>query len=63
MGSRNGSPILRYETAIADLVPTKRLGFAFGLFNTGFGVFWFVGSALMGVLYDISVSALVYFPW
>jgi len=49
------------RAAIADLVPTERLGFAFGVFNTGYGVFWFVGSALMGVLYDISVSTLIVF--
>lgn len=49
------------KAAVGDLVPTERLGFAFGLFNTGFGVFWFVGSVLMGVLYDISISALIVF--
>ena len=49
------------RAAIADLVPTNRLGFAFGVFNTGYGLFWFVGSALMGVLYDISVSTLIVF--
>jgi MFS family permease len=49
------------RAAIADLVPTNRLGFAFGVFNTGYGAFWFVGSALMGVLYDFSVSTLIVF--
>jgi len=49
------------RAAIADLVPTERLGFAFGLFNTGYGVFWFVGSALMGILYDISAHTLIVF--
>jgi MFS-type transporter involved in bile tolerance (Atg22 family) len=49
------------KAAIADLVPASRLGFAFGLFNTGYGVFWFVGSALMGVLYDMSVNTLIVF--
>jgi MFS family permease len=49
------------RAAIADLVPTKRLGLAFGLFNTCFGVFWFAGSAVMGVLYDMSVNTLVVF--
>jgi MFS family permease len=49
------------KAAIADLVPTKRLGFAFGIFNTAFGLFWFAGSALMGVLYDVSVNTLIVF--
>jgi MFS family permease len=49
------------RAAIADLVPTNRLGFAFGLFNTGYGLFWFVGSALMGIFYDLSVNTLVAF--
>lgn len=49
------------RAAIADLVPSNRLGFAFGLFNTAYGLLWFVGSALMGVLYDISVNSLILF--
>jgi MFS family permease len=49
------------RAAIADLVPATKLGFAFGLFNTVYGLLWFVGSALMGVLYDMSVNALVVF--
>jgi MFS family permease len=49
------------KAAVADLVPTNRLGFAFGVFNTGYGVFWFVGSALMGFLYDMSVSTVIVF--
>ncbi len=49
------------RAAIAEIVPRSRLGFAFGLFNTVFGVAWFAGSALMGVLYDLSVWTLVVF--
>jgi MFS family permease len=49
------------RAAIADLVPTNRLGFAYGLFNTCYGLFWFLGSALMGVLYDTSLNTLVIF--
>jgi MFS family permease len=49
------------KAAIAGLVPINRLGFAFGIFNTAYGVFWFGGSALMGVLYDVSLPALIAF--
>jgi MFS family permease len=38
-----------------------RRGSAFGVYNMTFGIFWFAGSALMGVLYDISIQALVVF--
>ncbi|MBI5571242.1 MAG: MFS transporter [Desulfomonile tiedjei] len=49
------------RAAIAEMVPRNRLGFAFGLFNTAYGVAWFLGSALMGFLYDASVTGLVIF--
>jgi len=31
------------------------------VFNSGYGLFWFAGSALMGVLYDVSLPALIAF--
>jgi MFS family permease len=49
------------RAAIAGLVPTNRLGFAFGTFNMAYGLFWFAGSALMGLLYDVSLPALIVF--
>jgi len=49
------------RAAIAEMVPMDRRGAAYGIFNTGYGVFWFLGSALMGVLYDTSVPALIMF--
>lgn len=45
----------------AELIPPHKRGTGYGLFNTGFGLFWFAGSALMGYLYDFSVTALVIF--
>ena len=47
--------------AVASMVPTNRRGSAYGIFNTGYGLFWFVGSALMGILYDVSLTALIAF--
>lgn len=47
------------RAAIATMVSQDRRGAAYGIFNTGFGVFWFLGSALMGVLYDRSLPALI----
>ncbi|HUL61627.1 MAG TPA: MFS transporter, partial [Methanocella sp.] len=49
------------RAAIAELIPTSRRGTAYGVFNLGFGVFWFLGSALMGILYDTSILYLVGF--
>jgi MFS family permease len=49
------------RAAIAEMVPRNRLGFAFGTFNMVYGVAWFLGSALMGALYDVSVTTLVTF--
>ena len=47
--------------AVAGMSPIERRGSAYGVFNTIFGVFWFVGSLTMGILYDISIPYLVIF--
>lgn len=49
------------KAALAEMVPRHRRATGFGLFNAGFGLFWFLGSALMGFLYDFSLGALVAF--
>ncbi len=49
------------RAAIAGMSPIERRGSAYGVFNTIFGVFWFVGSLTMGVLYNISILYLVIF--
>jgi len=51
------------RAAIADMVPANRRGSAYGLFNTGFGVFWFLGSALMGILYGLSLPSMIAFSF
>jgi MFS family permease len=47
--------------AVAMMVPPQRRASAYGLFTAGYGVFWFLGSALIGVLYDVSLPALISF--
>ncbi|MFA5094463.1 MAG: MFS transporter [Candidatus Omnitrophota bacterium] len=47
------------KSAIADLTPMKKRGTGYGIFNTAYGLAMFAGSALMGVLYDHSIAALV----
>ena len=46
---------------VAHMIPKEKRGSAYGIFNTGFGIFWFLGSVSMGILYDISILALVVF--
>jgi len=45
--------------AIATMVPTERRATAYGLFTAAFGGFWFLGSALLGWLYDVSLPIMV----
>lgn len=59
MGMGAQESIMR--AAIAGMVPANRRGSAYGIFNSAYGVFWFLGSALMGVLYDISIPYLIFF--
>ena len=49
------------QAAIADMVPANRRAGAYGLFDTGYGVAWFLGSAAMGILYDRSLRGLIGF--
>jgi MFS family permease len=47
--------------AVAPMVPSSRRASAFGLFTAGYGVFWFLGSAAIGILYDRSLPAVIAF--
>jgi MFS family permease len=49
------------RAAVADIVPVQKRGTGYGIFNAGYGLCWFLGSALMGVLYDFSIPALIAF--
>ena len=49
------------RAAIADLTPVERRGFAYGIFNTAYGASWFLGGALMGLFYDVSINYIFLF--
>ncbi len=49
------------RAVVADMVPRDRRATGYGVFNAGFGLAWFAGSALMGFLYDRSLIGLVTF--
>ena len=47
--------------AVAAMVPQQRRPSAYGIFTGVYGVFWFIGSVIIGRLYDVSLSALLVF--
>jgi len=49
------------KATLSGVVPADKRSTAFGVFDTVFGVAWFVGSAGMGLLYDKSIPGLIVF--
>jgi MFS family permease len=49
------------KAALADLIPKDRRAYGFGAFSLAFGIFWFAGSAVMGLLYDRDITLVVAF--
>jgi MFS family permease len=49
------------RSGIAQAVSMNKRGTAFGTFNGVYGVMWFLGSTIMGLLYSYSIVALVVF--
>src|SRR6266702_261946 len=47
--------------AVAQMVPRELRASAYGLFTAGYGVFWFLGSAALGILYGVSLPARIVF--
>lgn len=57
----HGAQDATLRSGISQAVSMNKRGTAFGAFNAAYGVVWFVGSVVMGVLYDYSLIALVIF--
>ncbi len=49
------------RAGVAEISGAGKRATAYGIFNTGFGVGFFLGSSLMGYLYDLSTEYLVLF--
>uniref|UniRef100_A0A7V6A4S6 MFS transporter n=1 Tax=Desulfobacca acetoxidans TaxID=60893 RepID=A0A7V6A4S6_9BACT len=49
------------KAALAEMLPPSRRATGYGIFNTGFGLCWLAGSAVMGILYGISLHLIVAF--
>ncbi len=46
---------------VAPMVSPERRASAYGLFTAGYGIFWFLGSAAIGFLYDHSLTGTIVF--
>jgi predicted MFS family arabinose efflux permease len=49
------------KAVLSHVLPPEKRGTGFGVFDTGFGIAWFAGSAIMGLLYEKSIPALIAF--
>ena len=47
------------KAVVTSMVPKDCRATGYGIFECSFGIFWFLGSWIMGVLYDMSIPAMV----
>jgi hypothetical protein len=50
-----------FQAILTGVIPPQKRSTAFGLFDTGYGIAWFLGSATMGLLYEKSILAVAAF--
>ena len=50
-----------FQAMLTGVIPPQKRSTAFGLFDAGYGIAWFLGSAAMGLLYDKSILAVALF--
>ena len=48
------------KASVASIIPKDMRSTGFGVLETSFGVFWFLGSWLLGVLYDRNIQIMAY---
>ena len=46
------------KAAVTSMVPKSSRATGYGIFECSFGIFWFLGSWLLGVLYDINIPLM-----
>jgi predicted MFS family arabinose efflux permease len=49
------------RAAVTDFVPPHRRGAGYGTFTAIYGVAWLAGAALIGLLYEVSLTAVELF--
>ena len=47
------------KAAVTTMVPKTSRATGYGIFEWSFGIFWFLGSWLLGVLYDINIPLMI----
>lgn len=47
------------KAAVSVMIPKESRATGYGIFECSFGIFWFLGSWLLGVLYDASLPAMI----
>jgi predicted MFS family arabinose efflux permease len=57
-GIGNGAQSSLVKAVLAEVVSAAKRSTAFGLYDTCFGIAWFLGSATLGFLYDRSIVGL-----
>jgi MFS family permease len=60
-GASMGAQESVMRAAVAGMAAAERRGTAYGIFNAGYGLAWFLGSVLLGILYDLSLPAVIAF--
>jgi MFS family permease len=56
-----GSNETLMRAIVANMTSPDKRGSAYGIFNMGYGIAWFIGSVILGILYDLSIPAVVIF--
>lgn len=49
------------RASVAEITHASRRGSAYGIFNFAYGLSWFIGSVIMGMLYDKSIADTIFF--
>lgn len=47
------------KAAVTSIVPKKNRASGYGIFECSFGIFWFLGSWLLGILYSLSITLMI----
>ncbi len=47
------------KAAVSSMIPKRSRAAGYGVFELAFGLCWFLGSWLLGALYDVSIPALI----
>ncbi|MEM3048684.1 MAG: MFS transporter, partial [Candidatus Bathyarchaeia archaeon] len=49
------------RAAVADLTSVEVRGSAYGIFNAAYGLAWLAGGSLVGILYDLNFTLIIFY--